>query len=514
MKRLTQILKNPTLQIKLLFLGVVLPGLIISGLLILYSKEAKEKAVSSSVDKARSICLAAESAREQTEKQWASGIFSPETLKKWGQEGDIGKVLSTIPVATAWQTAMNKSEEGGYEFRVPALEPRNPKNQPNALQQNALKKIKAEGLDEYYVVDKENKSVHYFRPVHLGTSCLSCHGDPANASELWGTNDGTDVTGHPMENWTEGRMHGAFEVVQSVESAEDAANQSIFFAIIIAVVSLAVAAVATVLTTRNVTFRIGDATKVISRSVKDLRKSANELSHQSDDTSLQTNAMESTVQNVSDNIANLSSAIDQMGDAIAEIADRSSEASRVAESAVSETATTKEVMNRLGESCGKIDGVVNLINSLAEQTNLLALNATIEAARAGESGKGFAVVAHEVKELANQTGLATDGISEVIDSIHNDTSAAIGSVEKIHSTIAEINSAQQAIASAVNKQSDATREISANISDISSSSSDMAERIKHVSESTAQTSSQVKESNKLVADIESTANNVPQMIGV
>ena len=62
-------------------------------------------------------------------------------------------------------------------------------------------------------------------------------------------------------------------------------------------------------------------------------------------------------------------------------------------------------LQSIGRNMGQ---VVKLISSVAHQTNLLALNATIEAVRAGAAGKGFAVVATEVKDLARQTGSATD----------------------------------------------------------------------------------------------------------
>lgn len=58
----------------------------------------------------------------------------------------------------------------------------------------------------------------------------------------------------------------------------------------------------------------------------------------------------------------------------------------------------------------KVDNVARQIAVIAKQTTLLALNARIEAARAGDIGKGFTVVADEVKQLAGQTGDATEEI--------------------------------------------------------------------------------------------------------
>jgi methyl-accepting chemotaxis protein len=92
-------------------------------------------------------------------------------------------------------------------------------------------------------------------------------------------------------------------------------------------------------------------------------------------------------------------------------------------------AAAQEVRTLAAES-GRIGEIVQQIEGIAAQTNLLALNATIEAARAGEAGKGFAVVASEVKNLANQTGRATEDIRTRIDSLRGKMSGIVGAMEK------------------------------------------------------------------------------------
>jgi methyl-accepting chemotaxis protein len=181
------------------------------------------------VDKARSICTMGEAVREYQADNWGRGVFDRERLMK-----DVrGKFVFAVPVFSSLTTMQKKAKEMGYEFRVPKFEPRNPSNTPTDFEAGVLKMMSEQNRTEYSHVDFfGEKTIRYFRAVRLSKDCLMCHGDPRTSKDLWGRDDGRDPTGGVMEGWKEGEMHGAFELVYSVERF----LSEQFFAIMLSVV--------------------------------------------------------------------------------------------------------------------------------------------------------------------------------------------------------------------------------------------------------------------------------------
>ena len=112
----------------------------------------------------------------------------------------------------------------------------------------------------------------------------------------------------------------------------------------------------------------------------------------------------------------------------------------------------------------------------------MALNATIEAARAGEAGKGFAVVASEVKNLAGQTGKATEEIGQHITTTRSATSEAVDAIQSISSTIDQLSQGSTVIAGAVTEQTSTTREMAHTIAEIDKDAQRITTEMKNVSD--------------------------------
>ncbi|MFN3076176.1 MAG: methyl-accepting chemotaxis protein [Alphaproteobacteria bacterium] len=201
----------------------------------------------------------------------------------------------------------------------------------------------------------------------------------------------------------------------------------------------------------------------VSSAATEMQATAQSMSAISEETSRQATTVAAAAEQASANVQTVSAAAEELSSSISEISRQVNQAARVSRSAMDEARRTDEMVQGLATAADRIGEVVKLINDIASQTNLLALNATIEAARAGDAGKGFAVVANEVKSLANQTGRATEEISQQIGAVQNATKDAVAAIQGITGTISEVSEISSNIASAVEEQGAATKEIARNV---------------------------------------------------
>jgi methyl-accepting chemotaxis protein len=258
--------------------------------------------------------------------------------------------------------------------------------------------------------------------------------------------------------------------------------------------------------------KIGGLVGVLSSASTEMEATAQSMSSTATQTNQQASNVASAAEEVSAGVQTVASAAEQLTSSIGEINRQVAQSSKITGKAVDDAKRTDAIVHALAEGAEKIGTVVSLITDIASQTNLLALNATIEAARAGDAGKGFAVVASEVKNLANQTGKATEEIGAQIAQIQSATGEAVNAIKGITDIINEVSVITTTIASAVEEQGAATAEIARNVQQTAASTREVTTNIAGVSQAASETGSAAGQVLSAAGDLSKQAEQLTQEV--
>ncbi|HEB78804.1 MAG TPA: methyl-accepting chemotaxis protein [Methylothermaceae bacterium] len=529
-------------------LVLVVIGLILAasgGLLWVYAVQQHRTAIEAEARMARNVLIAAEATRDQVARQWQMEIFTPELLRQFSALPDEQerrrKILSTVPIVAAWNMIRENAAENGFQLRTPRNNPRNPQNIPDAIEAKALAYFgRHPDATEYQVIDEENNTLHYFRPVRLQEQCMICHGDPSQSLALWGRDDGRDILGYPMEGKKVGDLHGAFEIVSSLDNADAVIAANVWRGVGLIALAAFVVGGGLFLTTKKLVVdpltHLGLRLQDIAQGSGDLSarlevRGKNEfawISHSFNQFVKKLRNMVLTIQEGSHHLAKevehldqvavateegahcqgkeirqLATVMEQMATAVQEIAETTAKAADTSQATNRETRSGQtvvkeaiakidrlatevdkaaEVLKELENDSDSIGEVLKIIGDIADQTNLLALNAAIEAARAGEQGRGFAVVAEEVRTLASRTQESTAEIQNTIERLRNRAHQAVAvigqSKEQAQASMEEAHSVNSVLEK-ITRMMEEVREMNMQIASAVEKQSEVSAEVNH-----------------------------------
>jgi methyl-accepting chemotaxis protein len=173
---------------------------------------------------------------------------------------------------------------------------------------------------------------------------------------------------------------------------------------------------------QNAAFQVGASSAEISAASREMLGGLKDQTLKIESSSTAVTELSASIQQVAGNAARATHVAEQSSTAVNSAVMRMDQIRTSVDDAAAK-------MRDLAESSKRIGNIVEVIRQISEQTSMLALNASIEAAHAGEQGRGFAVVADEVSSLARRVGQSAKDIEALIQTVKEQTQAAITSME-------------------------------------------------------------------------------------
>lgn len=475
-----------SLRLRILLPACVLVVGLAIALFAAYAHQRRTETLDRYVEHARAILLTSEATLLEVERMWSEGIIDPRDLKQWADEGDTEKVLAAVPVVASMHAASRFAKEQGYDFRTPNMGPRDPANEPDELEQRALQVLTEDRLSEYHVVDRDRNAVRYFRPVVLSQSCLVCHGDPATSETLWGNREGIDVTGYAMEGKQTGSIHGAFEIIQSLDEADQEAAAALWTGgLMTAAVVAFVIAVLCVFIRKPINL-VRFVSEKLDGTVSQVRDASSQLATSSQQLAEGAGQQASSIEETSATLEELTSMTQQNCEHAGQANSLAVEAHQAAEKGQQIMERMSHTISQIKTASDRTAEIVKTIDEIAFQTNLLALNAAVEAARAGEAGKGFAVVAEEVRALAQRSAEAAKNTANLILESQKSADEGVHVTSQVHERLNEIRSQVHKLMLIIGEVATASKEQSVGLDQISKA----VLQIEQVTQASAATSEQ------------------------
>jgi ABC-type transporter Mla subunit MlaD len=442
-------------------------------------------------DTMRATILSAENTRRSVSAMRVSHSFDDAALlaeSAGASDYRNTRLYNTVPVVAAWNSIAEVAVKEGYEFRVPAHSPRNPKNTPRPDEERILRMMENERLPEYFEVDDKANEVVYARPIVLSADCLVCHGNPSNAT-------GKDMLGFRMEGWREGDRHGMFLLrskLDRVDSvvADGTSQAAMWLGPLSLLIGFLVYFTISRLSGRlqSLIGGINDSSQQVAAAVHQMSALSQHLAQGASEQAASLEETSAATQHVSSmtrkNAENSQAAAAEMD--IVDIGIKDSN------EALDEMLAS---MGGITESSHRIAGIIRVIDEIAFQTNILALNAAVEAARAGQAGAGFAVVADEVRNLARRSAEAARETAPLIEESIAKSNQGGAQLEKVASVIHAITASAARVRSLVDSVSDGSKAQSREMDQVA----DSLRQIDRVVQGTAASSEESSAANRQLA---------------
>ncbi len=458
-------------------------------------------------DTMRATILSAEDSRRLLSNMRQQSMFNDAKLKSEAAGASDYKqtaLYKTVPVVAAWNSISDVAVKEGYEFRVPAHNPRNKTNTPRLDEERILSLLENDKLEEYFAVDTQANEILFARPIVLSADCLVCHGHPSNSP----TKDGKDMIGFRMEGWHSGDRHGMFLLRSKLDKVDAVAkaglNQMAAWLLPLAIsIGLGVYVLISRISNklRALIESISDSSQQVTSAVGQISQSSQALAQGASEqaASLQetSSASEQITSMTRQNADNTRTAADEM-----EIVDL-----RVKDSnaALGEMVAS---MSGIRESSRKIAKTIKVIDDIAFQTNILALNAAVEAARAGEAGGGFAVVADEVRSLAHRSAQAARDTAPLIEEFIAKSNEGGSKLEHVAVIIGAITKSVSKVKALVDEVNRGSREQTRGMDQVAKAIHQMSQ----VTQSNAASSEQSAAASQQLAAQAESMNSIAQQL--